>query len=184
MVPALTLVRIARQLSALSPILAPLLSFFNLQEIKTAMTEIEILSYELENKYQPNEGLIFELWPSTWVGLTYWSSTLLSEFVTSNVQDWLGSALIYKNRIVIIQPKQIKVHTLTICLIRIYFIILFQAGWSWFQAGRSWFQAGQSRFQAGRSRYQAGRSWFQADSLDFRQGGFDFRQAITYVFCN
>ena len=61
MVPALTLVRIARQLSALSPILAPLLSFFNLQEIKTAMTEIEILSYELENKYQPNEGLIFEL---------------------------------------------------------------------------------------------------------------------------
>ena len=39
-----------------------------LSEIETALPEIEILSFELENKYQPNEGLTFELWPSIHFG--------------------------------------------------------------------------------------------------------------------
>ena len=49
---ALTFVCGLGQLSALAPRLAPILLF----------SEIKILSYELlENKYQPNERLIFEL---------------------------------------------------------------------------------------------------------------------------
>ena len=59
----LALVRDTGQLSTLAPRLAPLLSFSDLPQI-------EILSFELENKYQPNEGLIFELFLNlfTWVG--------------------------------------------------------------------------------------------------------------------
>ena len=82
LVIALTLVRGPSWLSALAPRLAPLLFFFRpatietallqienalpqmetaLPQIETALPQIEILSFELENKYQPNEGLIFEL---------------------------------------------------------------------------------------------------------------------------
>ena len=39
-----------------------------LPKIKTTLPEIEIMSCELENKYQPQEGLIFELLPSTYLG--------------------------------------------------------------------------------------------------------------------
>ena len=38
-----------------------LLLFSDQLEIETALPEIEILSYELKNKYKPNEGLIFQL---------------------------------------------------------------------------------------------------------------------------
>ena len=62
------LVRGVRQLFALAPCLAPLLSFAGQLEIKTdphdketGLPEIEILYYELYNKYQPHEGLIFQL---------------------------------------------------------------------------------------------------------------------------
>ena len=58
---ALTLVRVPRQLLALAPRLAPLLIISDLLEIETDLPEIEILSYELDNKYQPHEGLILEL---------------------------------------------------------------------------------------------------------------------------
>ena len=33
----------------------------DLPEIETDLPEVEILSYELENKYQPHEGPLFEL---------------------------------------------------------------------------------------------------------------------------
>ena len=36
-------------------------TFSDLLEIKTELPELEILSYELNNKYQPHEGLIFKV---------------------------------------------------------------------------------------------------------------------------
>ena len=56
------------KLLALAPCLAPLLFYSDLSEIETALLEIDILSFELENKHQPNEGLIFELCPSIYFG--------------------------------------------------------------------------------------------------------------------
>ena len=58
---ALTLVRVPRQLLALAPRLAPLFIISDLLEIETDLPEIEILSYDIDNKYQPHEGLILEL---------------------------------------------------------------------------------------------------------------------------
>ena len=66
---ALTLVWGQGGLSALSPRLAPILSFYDLLKNGTALPEIETdlpkietaLSYELNNKYQPYEGLIYKL---------------------------------------------------------------------------------------------------------------------------
>ena len=40
-----------------------------LLQIETDLPQIEILSFELENKCQPNEGLIFEMWPSIYLGM-------------------------------------------------------------------------------------------------------------------
>ena len=59
----LTLVQGPGQLPPLVPRLAPFFFTLNLQEIETALPEIE------RTKYQPNERLIFELdHLLTWVG--------------------------------------------------------------------------------------------------------------------
>ena len=69
---ALTFVRGLGRLSASAPRLTPILSFPDLLEIETALPEIktallkieialpeiEILSYGVENSYQPNDGLV------------------------------------------------------------------------------------------------------------------------------
>ena len=40
-------------------------------EIDNALLEIKILSHELNNKYQPHKGPIFELWP--YLGMDYYT---------------------------------------------------------------------------------------------------------------